>query len=473
MKVDDICILAGLGNFKDEGVSQERSYAVKPSSSFKSNGLSTRKNTPWKEAMHIILQDNTLSHSKLLAQWRKLTCKGKYRQYLYVPDQGEKFSKYDAEGTLVKTGELLELLPHLDGMSLKDEPLQKIFYGAPGTGKSFRTDCLVKGHGQKCVRVTFHPDSDYSSFVGTYKPTMKDGKIVYQFIAQAFLKAYVEAWKFPDKPEFLVIEEVNRGNCAQIFGDLFQLLDRDDNGFSKYPIISDDDVRRFLVDDVNGFGKARKTIGVNWPRVARGEELVLPGNFYIWATMNTSDQSLFPIDSAFKRRWDWEYMPIVEGKAEDKVTPLGWQIAMGAEKYDWWDFVKKVNAVVWDKTSSEDKMIGYFFVKAKDGIISMETMVNKVFFYLWNDVFKDSGLDEDVFTLTVGSVKEQIEFRKFFNPDTGMIDEVVVKAFLENLKVRKAGTSVGGTGSTSSETALSSSALAQDSVAADSTTTAS
>ena len=365
---------------------------------------------------------------------------------------------------------------------------QVVFYGAPGTGKSHQVDKIVRAD-KESVRTTFHPDSDYSTFVGAYKPTMVPNgaggeRIVYKFITQSFLSAYVNAWKRHDANiiQYLVIEEINRGNCAQIFGDLFQLLDRNDSGYSSYSIKADYDLAarlKELLSDVAISQTSKMSINALYDNVdvmksvLEGQQLLLPRNFYIWATMNTSDQSLFPIDSAFKRRWDWEYIPIVEGKAEDKVTPLGWQIAMGAEKYDWWDFVKKVNAVVWDKTSSEDKMIGYFFVKAKDGIISTETMVNKVFFYLWNDVFKDSGLDEDVFTLTVGSAKEQIEFRRFFNSDTGKIDEAVVKTFLENLKVKKAGTSVGGASSTSSETALSSSAPAQDSVAADSTTTAS
>ena len=149
-------------------------------------------------------------------------------------------------------------------------PLQRIFYGAPGTGKSNTIKCDVDKKGLPRVRTTFHPDSDYSTFVGAYKPTSvevpvmtiigkeqvpvvnakPEKKIVYEFVPQAFLKAYTGAWKDQDKPFFLIIEEINRGNCAQIFGDLFQLLDRnDETGLSDYPISPDEDIQKFLLTD--------------------------------------------------------------------------------------------------------------------------------------------------------------------------------------------------------------------------------
>ena len=290
---------------------------------------------------------------------------------------------------------------------LFDEPLQKISYGAPGTGKSngikqFFIDNNINEK-EYVFRTTFHPDSDYSTFVGTYKPTMQlrairdsfgqkvkdsngnpvyEDKIVYSFVPQAFTNAYVKAYNSQDKPVFLVIEEINRGNCAQIFGDLFQLLDRK-NGFSEYPIKASEDLRDYLLHakDENG-----KEILVNKDGIKNGQ-LCLPNNLYIWATMNTSDQSLFPIDSAFKRRWDWEYMPI-------NYANGNWEIEIGKIRYSWVSFQKIVNKKVYDINHSEDKMLGDFFVKANDqDVISEKVLINKILFYLWNDVCKDGEGD--------------------------------------------------------------------------------
>ena len=257
-------------------------------------------------------------------------------------------------------------------------PHQIIYYGAPGTGKSHRIKEQLNGVPKENIfRTTFHPDSDYSTFVGSYKPTMEkqmdkiytkeelisklaemknggityspqkfgakywrslkgmtqsdkkdilqacgmsdnytvefdkgiavgeeylaylnDSRIIYSFVSQTFLNAYIRAYQTDDNV-YLIIEEINRGNCAQIFGDLFQLLDRDVSGKSEYTIKADADLKAFLDEK----------LGKNNSGIKEGE-LCLPSNLYIYATMNTSDQSLFPIDSAFKRRWDWEYEPI-------------------------------------------------------------------------------------------------------------------------------------------------------------------
>lgn len=364
------------------------------------------------------------------------------------------------------------LVPEIDISIHDNNTLQQIYYGAPGTGKShkIKDDKSVKEADKKNMvfRTTFHPDSDYSTFVGAYKPTMKsseriyspeeltiklkeikttgttypchkfaakyweslkdltpdsikqilnacgftdnysveigkgvaigqeylnnpeDGKIIYSFCPQAFTNAYVEAWN-TEEEVYLVIEEINRGNCAQIFGDLFQLLDRK-NGVSEYPIEADADLQNYLSKAL------AKTSRTDIPEdVKSGKKLMLPSNLYIWATMNTSDQSLFPIDSAFKRRWEWKYIKIKEGKDENG-NKLGWKVDVKMDESGtllyWWDFIQKINEIIASMTSSADKQLGYFFCCAKDGVIDEETFVSKVIFYLWNDVFKDYGFED-------------------------------------------------------------------------------
>lgn len=351
------------------------------------------------------------------------------------------------------------------GLHQKADSLQQIFYGAPGTGKSHAINELTAG--KDVIRTTFHPDTDYSTFVGAYKPTTKsvpvmtvigtnavpvnykngkemmEDKIVYEYVSQAFLQAYVAAWrKYCDvqegeepMDEFLVIEEINRGNCAQIFGDLFQLLDRGDEGFSEYPIKADSDMKKLLEkefkgleiknkEDINALFKGDKDIVA---QVLAGDVLLLPNNLYIWATMNTSDQSLFPIDSAFKRRWDWNYVPISNaGK--------NWMIEVNGAQYDWWKFLEAINNKVYHATYSEDKKMGYFFCKANDGVISAEKFVSKVIFYLWNDVFKDSEFEGDTFKDEDG---EKLSFDKFYSVENNQVkvNGTKIVKFLSNLNL--------------------------------------
>lgn len=348
---------------------------------------------------------------------------------------------------------------------LKTTGLQQIYYGAPGTGKSKTIKDLT--FGESVIRTTFHPDSDYASFVGTYKPiteevdlrdcngnkvideetneVVTEERIAYKFIPQAFLEAYVKAWKKlgSSKKQFLIIEEINRGNCAQIFGDLFQLLDRNEYGFSDYPIVADKDMQKYLEKEFEGweitnkdeinqlYGEANMV-----SLIMKGERLVLPSNLYIWATMNTSDQSLFPIDSAFKRRWDWKYVPIREGRDKETNAPLNWYINTGDKQYKWWSFISKVNELIGSLTNSEDKKLGYFFCKAKDGEIDADLFVSKVIFYLWNDVFKDYGFDDKDFQDEEGKI---LSFDRFYEDKNGKtnVDIAIVEQFLENLGVEE------------------------------------
>lgn len=443
----------------------------------------------------VMIQEQTISFDKLVAALKEMNDKiGSLSYYLFALKYGKVLKNHNLT-EIIRSANLTEsmskelskglrlynvLTTNDFGIRLKEDnnniiwnsqlqnavqpseqsdSLQQIFYGAPGTGKSHTINEETKD--EDVIRTTFHPDTDYSTFVGAYKPTtkevelrdlsghkvvengevVKEDRIIYEFVAQSFLQAYVSAWKkYADANEgepqkqFLVIEEINRGNCAQIFGDLFQLLDRNDYGFSDYPIKADADMKRQLQkafaglliaqkDKINAMYEGKDIVS----QVLNGDILLLPNNLYIWATMNTSDQSLFPIDSAFKRRWDWTYMPISNAEKD-------WIIEVDGSKYNWWQFLEKINEKIGSTTNSEDKKLGYFFCKAQDGVISAKTFVGKVIFYLWNDVFKDYEFGDAIFNDEDGS---KLSFDKFYTSE-GTKYEIVeekVELFLKNLGI--------------------------------------
>ena len=295
-----------------------------------------------------------------------------------------------------------------------------IYYGSPGTGKSHRAD--IETNGKDVQKVTFHPDYDYHSFVGGYKPTMDGDKIAYKFVPQIFTKIYVDAWKNlvsadETKPFYLQIEEINRGNCAEIFGDLFQLLDRDKDGFSKYEVTAEEELCKYLLSE-NGFGG-------NHPGIENGK-LRFPNNLKIIATMNTSDQSLFPMDSAFKRRWDWIYVPIdTDCKFSDFTIKLD-----NGKAFEWLSFLKVINEEIFEITKSQDKQIGNWFIDAQNSgkVITESTFVNKVIFYLWNDVFKDE--ENTIFKSVDG---KNLTYTSFF--ENGTSNNLVSYILEERLKL--------------------------------------
>ena len=387
--------------------------------------------------------------------------------------------------------------------------LQIIYFGAPGSGKSHKVAEDLAGISRENIfRTTFHPDYDYASFVGCYKPivsspsrqdlsfeelkshiqeevdknpdhtiskfTIKyyrsiqklletpqrkelraeiqkclqrdnDGKtqhtymdkaialgeylekeglwcddsaITYAFTPQVFTNAYVRAWEHPKESVYLIIEEINRGNCAQIFGDLFQLLDRKEDGTSCYPIRADKDLADYLQHVLNGDAK----------RGIEGGNLCLPPNLHIIATMNTSDQSLFPMDSAFKRRWDWEYIPI---NYSDEVKSGQFVITINDKNYKWVTFLKAVNRHIRDLTHSEDKQMGNFFVKNS---IEKEAFKSKVMAYLWHEVCKDEyGTQGNFFRSYEEEKKDVKEFS--FNELYEEVDYLLLQGFMAYLGV--------------------------------------
>ncbi|RGH45531.1 hypothetical protein DW917_03145 [Prevotella sp. AM42-24] len=378
---------------------------------------------------------------------------------------------YDAFVELLKNDSTMPLEEPEDGpLEFGDfTPRQIIYYGAPGTGKS-HTIKKEEDEGKiTCIRTTFHPDSDYATFVGCYKPHKIKGtsnNLTYEFVEQAFLEAYKQAWMNPKKEIALVIEEINRGNCAQVFGDIFQLLDRSGDGWSTYPIKADTDIAEHLEElQISGYtATMNQRFGLDKEGCEKYPDrnwfgfMALPPNMSILATMNTSDQSLFPIDSAFKRRWDWKYIKIKPGKNENGEK-LDWNIQIegangepvkiiGEEtQLSWWSFIQKVNEIIASMTSSADKQLGYFFCKPikktdeadeRPTIITADVLVGKVIFYLWNDVFKDYGFeDASLFTyqeeVKGKKMERDLAFADFYDEEGDKVNTERLVDFLKRV----------------------------------------
>ncbi len=471
-----ISFIEGKGYWKVSKMTKPDTYRTVHKSSFDSGSLQVRDNVGWAVAELIVVDEPCTKEeeSHILSKWAILVAGDPVQpstQKLVLTNDCAIYKLYGSNGMILRQGRLEYIIPspsHRVGENPSDRfsaphPHQRIVYGPPGTGKSRGIKEMMKDYPDRVIRTTFHPDSDYSTFVGAYKPTMVDdpyetivqvNKIVrdregndlvqsdlkpvrqrhiaYLFVEQAFTKAYVKAWRaWAERPSsgvaesiYLIIEEINRGNCAQVFGDIFQLLDRE-NGFSQYPIQADEDLRQHLAKEFEGLD-----FGEKFENVRLGRELVLPSNLYIWATMNTSDQSLFPMDSAFKRRWNWQYVPI-------KDAAKNWQIVFSVEEggkverktYSWWDFLCRINDVIERLTSSEDKQMGYFFVKPINGEIDEKLLVNKVFFYLWNDVFRDVSDVEELEVMIDGHT-QNLKFHHFFNVLDGKENEASINTHI-------------------------------------------
>ncbi len=320
--------------------------------------------------------------------------------------------------------------------SIPSAELNRIYFGAPGSGKSYQAS-ILKGD-QTTYTATFHPEYSYSDFLGTSRPFTKtvDGDediITYRFHAGVFLKAYCEAWKRGDERVYLLIEEINRGNSAAIFGDVFQLLDRDPTGYSEYSVSCDDQVTQYLRQELSGseyesrYERLRKKRQRNIPADPYSV-LLIPDNLSIHATMNTSDQSLFPMDSAFKRRWAWHYVPINYNMPDREIT-------IGEKKYSWNSFLRKINEFIYGLLETEDKCLGAFFIKGPT--ISLDEFRNKVLFYLWNDVLRDELPERRGEVLPAKRADGSgypsgtpVSFNDFFDPDYG---ESYVEELLEKL----------------------------------------
>ena len=300
------------------------------------------------------------------------------------------------------------------------QPRNLIYFGAPGTGKSFRLNRLAVGaDGDRgcfdkanVTRVTFHPDYTYAQFVGCFKPFIEPqvdedspassiryvpGGIEYRFVPGPFINTYVDAIRHPDQNYLLIIEEINRANPASVFGDVFQLLDRKENGTSEYSVATPEDLRWYLFKQwksyLNGIKpEERQNVLYSLDDPEANEwasSISLPGNMFIWATMNSADQGVFPMDTAFKRRWDFRYMGIDEGSdvIEDIAVPVGTPSRMVG-----WDALRRgINKVLLNAGVNEDKLLGPFFIspsRLRDADCFIQTFQDKVLLYLFEDAAK-------------------------------------------------------------------------------------
>jgi len=347
-------------------------------------------NAGWKTAQYVIVDDCESGYREtLLEKWRSLTSQYS-KQFLIVYNKAQqRYNIYNSNGELLgDDSRINEILfgKKSDETAVGGENV--LYYGVPGSGKSHTIEKLIKG--SKYERVVFHPDYTYSDFVGQVMPRLKkkgdEEKLTYEFVPGPFTKALEAAKDNPKEMFYLVIEEINRGNASAIFGDIFQLLDREEDGSGKFQITNYDVAKQL-------YGEGSES-----------DPIIMPSNLTILATMNTSDQNVFTLDTAFQRRWNMRYVPNDIDAAEHADQYLD-----DRKEITWSDFAKFVNKAILDYNtniaSSEDKQLGAYFVK--DGELNREQFAEKALKYLWDDVYK-------------------MDREEFFNPDIKSIGDLVL-----------------------------------------------
>ena len=322
-----------------------------------------------------------------------------------------------------------------------------IYFGAPGTGKSHnlnqdKSNLILDKNGHE--RVTFHPDYSYANFVGTYKPFVpKEDSISYKYVPGPFMRTLVKALKNPNKPFLLLIEEINRSNVAAVFGDVFQLLDRDKNQESKFPIETTEDMRSFLENELKEAIEKDPFLKHYLNQILNEDysRIKIPSNMFIWATMNSADQGVFPMDTAFKRRWNFKYFGINDEKAEETIEHI--KVNLKGQEISWNKIRKTINDELLTYKINEDKLLGPFFAfneyvdkeeyeKISDKEfenIFREIFKNKIIMYLFEDAAKAKR------DLLFSGVKEKTKKNNvIYSEVCDYFDSDGLKIFCENIR---------------------------------------
>ena len=388
-----------------------------------------------KPQIHRSLYDNLSQHDKGYEWFVKLYDKNLPGNVLtFELDKEKKILTLDIDFNALTKDSSTEFINE------NDFPHNRIIFGAPGTGKSQKLEndrkILLYGNEGNFERVTFHPDYSYAHFVGTYKPISinKSGKdiIYYKYVPGPFLRVLVEALNNPAEKYLLLIEEINRANVAAVFGDVFQLLDRNNSNCSEYSINTSNDMRKFLKENLKE--------GINFNNIR------IPSNMYIWATMNSADQGVFMMDTAFKRRWDFEYLGINHSESEIQNK----FISIGKDKIDWNSLRKAINKSL-SKKINEDKLLGPFFISPKylpnnrnEGEIHydfypeesegakqfVKIFKNKVLMYLFEDAGR--GIPDKIFNENLvedGKVLLSEIFKEFEDNGIEVFSEDIIKCY--------------------------------------------
>lgn len=290
-----------------------------------------------------------------------------------------------------------------------------IYFGAPGTGKSHQLNKLAKNYFDKnhIRRVTFYPDYTYSQFVGSFRPYSENDKIGYGYTPGPFLQTYLDASLHPNENYLIIIEELNRANPAAVFGDVFQLLDRDSSGASEYSVAVPIEMSKCIKSALDNLDVDERNNIADYfdPDLDFTDfsdsflrDLSLPPNMYIWATMNSADQGVFPMDTAFKRRWDFRYMGIDSGENDsmkdyDNKSINDFVVTVGRKSLRWNNLRKAINKLMREAGINEDKLLGPFFLSPSalsdeplpdDGqqTVFSSAFKDKVLLYLYEDAGK-------------------------------------------------------------------------------------
>ncbi len=330
---------------------------------------------------------------------------------------------------------------------LRSEPRQYIYFGAPGTGKSYQLSNDSAAFGDNIERITFHPNMTYGNFVGVFKPfpqmmevynnegkivvdesgnPLKEERITYKFIPGILIKQLTKALLNPNTAYLLIIEELNRANVAAVFGDMFQLLDRNKDNFSEYPIGISEDLQQYFSEVYEA--QPNEQIKENL-RSSLKNGLIFPSNFYIWTTMNSADQGITPMDTAFKRRWEQKYFGIDEAwiKGDGKERFVGYskikyrsRVGEVSEvKEISWNAIRRIinDMLMTNKNIPEDKLLGPYFISEKiltSGSEAVtESFKSKVLMYLFDDAAKQNrslifkGVDRMLYSEVVRMFEEE------------------------------------------------------------------